>query len=99
MKKRMMITVIVLCMFSLQACGSKGMNPHILTYRMDNLYDVVISYDEEDITFLKVRMIHLLSKNTCQMQTAGIMQKWITGRNMFMSAKAANLYLEAFHVI
>lgn len=53
MKKITMMIAIVLFVFSLSACGSKGTNPHILTYEIDNIHDVVISYDEEDITFFE----------------------------------------------
>lgn len=44
---------MVLFIFSLAACGAKSMNPHILTYETDDISDVVISYDEEDITFFE----------------------------------------------
>lgn len=53
MKKGIVMIAIVVFVFCLAACGSKGMNPHILTYEIDNIYDVVISYDEEDITFFE----------------------------------------------
>lgn len=53
MKKITMMIAIVLFVFALSACGSKGTNPHTLTYEIDNIHDVVISYDEEDITFFE----------------------------------------------
>lgn len=53
MKKITMMIAIVLFVFSLSACGSKGTNPHTLTYEIDNIHDVVLSYDEEDITFFE----------------------------------------------
>lgn len=53
MKKIIMMIAIVVFVFGLASCGSKGTNPHILTYDIDNIYDVVISYDEEDITFFE----------------------------------------------
>lgn len=53
MKKIVIMIAIVLFVFSLSACGSKGTNPHTLAYETDNIHDVVISYDEEDITFFE----------------------------------------------
>lgn len=53
MKKITMMIAIVLFVFSLSACGSKGTNPHTLTYEIDNIHDVVLSYDDEDITFFE----------------------------------------------
>lgn len=53
MKKITMRIAIVLSALSLTACGSKGTNPHTLTYEIDHIHDVVISYDEEDINFFE----------------------------------------------
>lgn len=53
MKKTAEMTAAALLMFSLSACGSGGANPHILTFATDDIHDVVISYDEENITFFE----------------------------------------------